>query len=74
MVDVSIVPETDITPEEYDEEPCTLLCGLTAGLAGSAFLDCGVLYGRVATLEMIFIRLGGCSVGDRYDTTLAYCS
>lgn len=59
MVDVSIVPETDMTPEEYDDEPCTLVCGLTAGLAGSAFLDCKVLYGKVATLETMFIRLGG---------------
>lgn len=78
MVDVSIVPETDIIPEEYDDEPCTLVCELTAGLLGSVFLDCKVLYGKVATLEMMFIRLDGLlswrQVRHKYDTKLTYCS
>lgn len=59
MVDMFTVPETDITPEEYVDEVCAFVCGFTAGLGGSVFLDCEVLYGRVATLEMMFIKLDG---------------
>lgn len=53
------MPEPGITPEEYDDELCALACGLIAGLAGSVALNCEVLYGKDATLEMMFIKLRG---------------
>jgi hypothetical protein len=52
-----MVPDTASEPDTCVVDAEFLVCGESAGLAGSFALCCEAVYGSVATLDKMFMRL-----------------
>lgn len=52
-----MVPDTARDPDTCVVDAEFLVCGESAGLAGSFAFCCEAVYGSVATLDMMFMRL-----------------